>query len=347
MVCCRSWVFERTTRLAPQPQSYRMEAPDWKKVRDLLRNAVLHDWGPDGSRVWWQDVKGNGITDTVLKGVLKAIAEFGHRAFPSEETIGKSAGVRKRTVQRAIRVLQAKDLLKVDQERGPRGNKRNYYTILPAKLEWLARDENMPIMRQARPAAAATLPADDEPRAWEPDPSALGTEPSAYGDNPRALGDVATRLGVQTQAPTATNPRAYRGALTSVESSSEEVNEAPTTSDVDGARWFDLEERAEIARLANQLGRWLTSPDLADRELVLKVATLQHDGRLSENAVGQLLESFEVKASEIGNRYKWLWQVLRNQCSQAGGKSFDSLLKTTDFPRQLLTRREVASTERQ
>lgn len=343
------------------------KSEDWKELRDLLRNAALNDWGADGEVLEWRDKRGKGISAHFLKSVLKAIAEYGPRAFPSQKLLVKDTGIRGRTIQRAIEILQAKDVLAVHQERTPRGHKRNFYTILRPKLRLLAQDERLPILkpttvqRTGQPGELRTAFPDESPELAEafaltPAGALCGAKTHAPPNPPAAGSCQAPRTPThappeQTHAPPGTNPCATRskthappgGAITSDVERQREVFKK--TSDVGGAgRFFSPEDRGEIKRLANELSAAMPAPagssplpTPADRALVLKVATLRHDGRLSEYAFADLVGAYKAyrekrEPAGIG----LIWQVLREKCRQAGGQSFEQLLTTTEFPRDLL-----------
>jgi hypothetical protein len=77
---------------------------------------------------------------------------------------------------------------------------------------------------------------------------------------------------------------------------------------------------------------------LADRELVLKVATLWNDRELTEDTIEQVLESFQRKRElnkPIDNPRGWFWATLRGQCRRQG-VHLEQMLTTVEFPRELL-----------
>jgi hypothetical protein len=123
---------------------------------------------------------------------------------------------------------------------------------------------------------------------------------------------------------------------------------AVLTSDIDGtsrdgamrADAFTEEELAAVRFKANTIDKWIAATDPADRQLILKLATLWHDGELPDDAVEQVLESFQRKRESgvvIDRPCGWLWSALRNQLAKHRVK-LEQLLASTRWPRQLLTR---------
>ena len=152
---------------------------DWEELQDLLRNAALNDWGPNGEVVEWRDHKGKAISVDRLKDVLKAIAKLGEGQTITEKEIGEKAERPRSTVQRALRVLKAKDVLAVEGEKRA-GHIRKWYRILRPKLRLLARDERLPIFQRPRATSKSHAP---RPMAHaSPQPGRAPQEPCAmYG----------------------------------------------------------------------------------------------------------------------------------------------------------------------
>ena len=160
------------------------------KVLDLIRDAILHDWDADGEIILWEDHKGKSVWEDTGAEDVEAIFEHYPYMFPSLETLKKSSGIRYRTIERAIAVLQAKDVLIINQERTDKGFKRNVYTILEPKLRYLAQQERLPLFDQAA-AAYRQDSASTWPRRSPPARGSRGDKPghqrrAAHGDEPRA-----------------------------------------------------------------------------------------------------------------------------------------------------------------
>jgi hypothetical protein len=266
-------------------------------LRDLINNASLHDWDSNGNMVLWQDAKGKSISDTVLKAALNAIFQHFPNMCPTLDTIAKKASCRRRTLQRALAVLQAKDVLIITQERNGRGYKRNVYTILDAKLRYLAQQERLPLFDQAKPRTK---------RESHAPPEHAHAPPEHAHAPPRHL------------------PRATDGALTS----KEDTSKAPSDVQTDGA--LD-----EVRSKANRLARWVDCRRDDNRKLVAKIALLWDAGELPDDACEQVLESFRVMRERIGNPAAWLYRTLANQCADRH-IHFEQLLARTAIPIALL-----------
>lgn len=106
----------------------------------------------------------------------------------------------------------------------------------------------------------------------------------------------------------------------------------------DGERNFSWDEVAAVRARANTINAQAPARTSADRELVLKIATLWEDGELPEDAIQQVLESF-ARARESGKRIRnpmaWLWTTFRQQCWRYSIRP-EALLASTAFPHELL-----------
>lgn len=110
---------------------------DRNAIQKLIDGASLCDRDERGKVVPWKDASGAGVSVALLKPVLNALLTFYPNIHPSEALIAARAGRGLRSVQRAISVLQAKDLLLVEDANPSRGGKANKYTILVTKLAQL------------------------------------------------------------------------------------------------------------------------------------------------------------------------------------------------------------------
>jgi hypothetical protein len=277
-----------------------------------------------------KDSAGKGVRANVLKSVLTAIDHHGRGTrggcYASIATLAKSANIGTRTCTRSIEVLLGLGLICVTNDgsrAGVRGSPTNRYTIVWTELDLLV--DGGPLYRAAA-------------RSMRVDQSATGTDQSATGTDQSATGT--------DQSATGTDQSATSGAQ-SVSKRQEAQLNAP--SDVwrdeggDGARYFFGDEVAAVRDKANRINRWFDARTYPDRELVLKVATLWHDGQLAEDTIGQVLESYERKqaaGNPIRNTRGWFWSTLRNKCLEATakgrGERLEKLLAITEFPRELL-----------
>lgn len=134
--------------------------------------------------------------------------------------------------------------------------------------------------------------------------------------------------------------RLSSSGMVSAAPSDDEPDDDRRDGDEDGARDFALGAIEEIREKANRLAaavRRMPAPE--DRELVLKVATLWHDGTLREDQVEQVLESFALADEQgkvIDRRIGWLWTGLKNQCLKHN-QHFERLLAECVFPAELLS----------
>lgn len=128
-------------------------------MQKLIDNAALHDRDASGKLVVWKDKYGHGVSVVALKGVLNAILVNYPNMFPSIATIAGRCGQKQRTIQRAIEVLQAQEIIVVEQTRNSRGAKQNRYSILTTKLSYLGQDSRLPLFEKAKcPQAKAICP---------------------------------------------------------------------------------------------------------------------------------------------------------------------------------------------
>lgn len=232
--------------------------------------------------------------------VLRVLDDHGRDCLPSIPSITKEARLSRCQVLRAIAGLQALSLVCIEKRRKRGGGFTNRYVAVWSELALRCPGDTLKLRTDHRPQATNHRPhqTDHRPLATQP------LSPGRDGKRPR---------------------------LVSAQKSPSDVQH-----DLDGARHFFFEEAQGIRAKANRLHQWLRPKDQADREFILKVATLWHDRALSEDAVEQLLESFEQKSREIANPFRWAWEVLRNKFWEAGGPTFDQLLARTDYPREPL-----------
>lgn len=126
-----------------------MERPSQEKtwqarneLQKLIDGAGLCDRDSRGKVVPWKDASGRGASQMVLKSVLNALLTFYPQMYPSIATIASRCGLGERTVERAIAVLQAHEVLQVEQTRqGYRGGKLNRYAILGTRLRQLGQQQ--------------------------------------------------------------------------------------------------------------------------------------------------------------------------------------------------------------
>jgi len=311
------------------PEDPRQQPLDFARGQQL---ALLHNCElPRDAK----DKHGSGIKAGVLKTVLLVLDNYSRGrdrgAYPAIASIAKRACIGRRTAQRALEILQRIGVLCVENEvrrHGRYGSPTNTYTIVWSELALLV-DRGL-FEASRRDAALAGQ-------------SAKGNPPSG-GDQSATRGALADR----NQSATLTDQSATRGTQNVSETTREALSKAPSETteaedvvgdvDGDGARFFCFDQVESIRERANQLNRWAWSRTPEDRELILKVATLWHDGALAEDQVQQVLESFRRKREQriaIQKPCGWLWTTLKNQCADAG-TSLERQLARTDFPRELL-----------
>ena len=256
-----------------------------------------------------KDKAGKGVSPIVLKAVLTAIDQHGRGrvggCFASVSTLAKAANIGKRTCTRAIKLLHAQGLVCLTND-GPRygvlGSPTNRYTIVWSELAVLV--DSGPIFRA--------------------DQSATGADQSATGDIPERHGGAQNVTSNVQETSVKRRLNVHDGTRR------------------DGAKEFNEEELAAVRLKANTIDKWIAAKEPDDRELVLKVATLWHDGEIPEDAVQQVLESFERKqeaGERIDNACSWLWGTLRGQLYKHGLR-LEPLLARTRWPAELLAPRE-------
>lgn len=303
--------------------------------RAILNNAEL----PQDAKDKW----GKGVKANVLKGVLRAIDDFGRGrdagAYPSIDTLAKSACIGRRTCQRAVEVLEQIGVLCVEQHgrRGRMGSPTNTYTIVWSELSLLV--DRGPLWRKPPPDQSATRGALVDAR-LHPDQSATGADQSATRTNQSATGaDQSATRGTQNDKKRQESYKKRRQTFVRHESDGAvALVTVDGSDDVDGARYFFGDEIAAVRELANKLAVWACPRTLADRELVLKIATLRHDGEIPEDAFHQVLESYRAKREKrepIAKPMGWLWTTLRGQCRRHRVR-IEQLLAATEFPLELL-----------
>jgi hypothetical protein len=245
------------------------------------------------------------VKPVVLKAVLKAIDDHGRgrTCYLAFQTIAaKSGPIGLRTAKRAVEVLLNLSVLIADTRATPNGIVCNHYTVVWSELErfCVGKRSAVPTDRSAVPTDRSAVPTDR---------SAVPTDRSAAS-----------------------------GTQSDYEAPARSAYEAPSDVGDDGARYFFEDEVAAVRAKANELAPWAEARTLADRELVLKVATLWHDGAIPEDAVQQVLESYrraKERREPVRNGMAWLWRTMREQCWRFSLK-FEVLLVTTSFPRELL-----------
>jgi hypothetical protein len=252
---------------------------------------------------------------------------------------------------RALEVLLAQGLIVVEESRTARGYPRSRRVIVFSELALLCCDElalkfgRVKVSAPQAPQGNPGAPAGTEPSAPAAKPSAPAAKPSAPAAKPSAPeGQPSAHRGTLNElnaiqetieAPSVRNDAADRGA------------DEPADVPADGARYFFSDELAVIRAKANTLNKRAQANTPGDRELLLKIATLWHDGRICEDAIQQVLESYQRKAEQgdpVRKPVGWLWVSLGNQCRVRGGPRLEQLLATTDFPCELLPAAAAAQT---
>jgi len=301
---------------------------DWQRGDQLriLRDCELprDARGDDGKRV-------SGV---VLKSVLIAIDQFA-RGRPggctaAVETLAASAGISRRSCMRALAILTALGFIcgEPGTRRGAGGQVSPMVrrTVVWSQLALRCRETFFERETRLTPPRSTGCDTPPDPRKH----GAPGADHGAPGADHGAPGADHGAPGADHGAP---------GGTLNVLKRQGSEQEAPTDVLVDdGARYFFEDEIAAIRAKANTLHGAARSKTPDDRELVLKVATLWHDGQLADDMLQQALESFVRKREQgapVRNGPAWLWDVLRNQCASHGLR-FEQLLACTDFPRELL-----------
>lgn len=162
---------------------------------------------------------------------------------------------------------------------------------------------------------------------------------SLWVDVPKPIAQVAEPVA-QTRGPVArvAEPVAHAGNTRSAPINDPLINEhkAPSEMKRDGARIFTPEELDEIDNHVCSIQQYTQAESEEDQILILKIATLRHDGKISEDAFQQVIEAFCVHKTSIKKPMGYLWSAMTNQCEKCGGRTFQYLLKNTDYPRELL-----------
>lgn len=266
---------------------------------------------------------------SVLRAIDNRAREAGWYMLPIEDATDKATG---RVIQRGLAteshlsVRQCKRCLEVAQGMGwlekhvqpmRSGADRCWWRIVFVEL---ARTTTLPLW-------------------WEtPGPEC----PPATNHVPDSEGPSAQLIGTKCptdwdQVPNWPVPRAHAGTQ-ETSKTTKSAQKAPSDVSADGARCFSEMAIQSIQAKAQRIDKWARAKKPDDRELVLKVATLWHDRRLSDDQLEQMLESFRRKADAgdpVENPAAWVWRTLENKCEEAGD-NFCRLLATTDFPRVLL-----------
>lgn len=265
---------------------------DRNAIQKLIENAALHNRDERGKPILWTDRAGAGVSVAALKGVLNAILVNYPHMFPSLATIAGRCGHKPRTVQRVIEVLQAQEILVVEQTRNSRGAKQNRYSILTTKLAYLGEDSRMPLFKE-KPAI-----------------------PSATGDKP-------TRHQRQVVAPSATSPSAMGGALRSIVRTSEYQRK----KDVDLNSLDD--EIQEFIIHAKRLGK-LIPGTVDDQGFVLqKIAMWRATGEISESDFEECCGSLQT--NNPAYPFGYFWQSIFDRI-ESSGRDFWKLMKDTKIP---------------
>ncbi len=294
---------------APPPKKLPKSKRGWQL--EILAEMDL----PKGER----SRDGRPVKPVQLGAVLKAIDNRAREHgwyFREREELRKEAKLDSlRQLDRCIEVLKRKGWVESREETLRSGARLCHYRIV---FQDLCRLTTLPLWDDACSGREGHL-GDNS-----------GTEPVAQLAEPVA----------QIAYPVAqlAEPVAHAGNPRSAPVSAPPVNapKAPTDETGDGARCFSPEEQHEIRRYYVELQKYVPCGSNDDKELLLKLATLVHDDKLSDDAYQQLIESFELRTDRLRNAISYLWGVMRNQCAKHGGPTFDKLLATTDFPRCLL-----------
>lgn len=263
------------------------------ELQKLIDNAGLHDIGPDGSKVLWQDKAGHGVSVAALKGVLNALLTHYPNMYPSIDTLASRSGQRPRTVQRSIEVLQLREILAVETTRSSRGQKQNRYTILTTKLVYLGGDGRLPLFQPPR-EAKTQAPSEQGHAPWRTNPCALVDAPSAPG-----------------------------GALTVLTTRKDQTEQGS------GARKFSGEEREEIIKHASQCATVIGRPQGDQVEFLICVGVWVLDGSLSHADFEECLEAVERRRPD--NRFAYFRTCLKNKLAIIGN-DLDDLVNTTTLP---------------
>jgi hypothetical protein len=280
----------------------------------------------------WNDEAPRQIAGEQLRMLLLAIYTAGHEgkreAFPSYATIARMAGCSRSTAIRGIAALVRLGVLLIERRQFGRSRSSNRYVIVWTMLRERFSTDTLPLFWQGPPRAASgddSLPAHDRPATSDPQ----------LGSSTVRLGSGTVLLPQAHGAPTLGAPCAPNENVT--------VGQLLKTRTTSSQRRFTDEEWQAIRGLANALLDWALpgddGPQLTDddRELALKLATLEHDGLLPdawirsarrsltrrydqgrppERPLGYLLASLETQAAHAGRR---LGQMLKATAWPHGG----------------------------
>jgi hypothetical protein len=281
-----------------------------------------------------KDKSGAGVRSQTLKMVLVAIDMYARGnvggCFASVDTLAQKACISRRQCVRALEVLTSLGLVCAENEAGRYGRlgaPTTRRTIVWSELALLCQRG----LFKSPPGGGTIQPPTSRPRSREQ--SATDGDHSAIpADHSAIPADQSAMHGTQNDLK---RPRNVRQAPSDVPS--QDVVE-------DGARYFFGDEVAAVRAKANELNAYACARTYADRELVLKVATLAIDGQLPEEVLVNVTESFDRKRDKrevIRNPCAWFQTTLRNQCQERGFKLYQ-LLARTDFPRELLAPQPLA-----
>lgn len=232
-----------------------MDRPSvWKDrnaLQKMIDRASLCDRDERGRIVPWKDAKGGGVSPALLKGVLNALITFYPNMHPSEALLASRSGNGRRTVQRAIAVLIARDILAVSPSgQSNRGGRINRYTILASKLAQLGLQQGS---------------------LW----------------NQRTTRHTGTDLAPPERdlAPRGHRPSATGGALTVNQRTREDQTKQGR------AREMLRVGKAEVLRLAHEVRHATGDLSQAEADEVIDISILRADGLISENAWAIALKS--------------------------------------------------------
>ncbi len=276
--------------------------PDWSsrnRIQKLIDNADLHDRDNGGGVVLWRDKAGAGVSIVAAKGVLNAILGFWPKMFPSIETIAARSGLKRRTVQRVIEVLQAKDILAVETKQTGRG-KQSHYSFLLTKLAYLGGDGRMPLFKEPSP----------------PKPSATGTTPSATTTDPSAMVAHPSATGGARASATG-------GAIRTIVKTNEDLRKRNVDSN------FLNDEIQEFLIHAKRLGKLIPGTVDDQGDILRKFAMWRVTGEISEFDFEECITSTESNRPDYP--FGYFWQSVFERI-ESGGRDFYQLLRETRIP---------------
>lgn len=238
----------------------------WKEryaIQLLIDKAQLCDTSTRGRVVPWKDANGAGARPALLKAVLNALLTFYPNIHPSEAILAERSGNGRRSVQRAIAVLQAKDVLLVEpSDVTIRGGRVNKYTILATRLRQLAvQQRSLWNQRTQRHA---------------------GTDLAPSGHRPSAI---------------RARPSATSGALTRFETRSEYLTKQG------GAKELLSENREEVLSLAHVVRDATGELTDQQADQVIAICMLRVDDQITENSWALALASTRSAKPRDGFAY--------------------------------------------